>query len=138
MSKPILYLALDGPILVPGKTPDPYLDAGVAEYAKSFVHWAKDHFNVRWITDRAPGHAFHVAKKLALPADAIPVLGFDVTKSEVISPKENFYWVDGPLIPGEVTWLTQHGHTDRFVSVDPMKGVTPEHKIALEKILRKR
>jgi hypothetical protein len=138
MSRPILYLALDGPILVPDTKHDPYVDAGIAEYSKSFVHWAKDNFRTRWLTDRAPGHAFHVAKQLGLSEDAIPVLGFDVSKTEVISPEENFYWVDGPLIPGEVSWLAQHGHTGRFISVDPAKGITPEHKSALEALIRKR
>ena len=136
MSQPKLYVELNGPILIPHEHPDPVLQAGIADYAKSFMHWATQHFDVHWLTDRSPGDAFYVANKLALPSDKVSVRGFEVSKVEALHPNENFYWVDSELIPDEVAWLAKHEHFNRFVSVDPLKGVTPEHKKMLEDLLK--
>ena len=133
MTMPKLYIELSGPILIPSDG-----DMVVAPYAKPFMHWATQHFNVQWLTDHSPRDAFNVAKHLALPADKVPVRGFDVTKTEVLQPHENFYWIDSELIPDEVAWLAKHGHFDRFISVDPLKGITSEHKDKLEALLKKR
>lgn len=130
--KPALYIGLDGPLLVPSQTPDPLLGLGLASYAKPFMHWAVSNFRVRWLTDRGPRAAFYVAALLGLPDDKIPVAGFESLKPEAFKSNESFYWVDSELIPGEVTWLTQHGHLERFFQVDAQKGVTPELKQALE------
>jgi len=140
MNRPKLYVELNGPVLLPSEDAhDPLLHHMViAPYAKPFLHWATQHFDVQWLTDRSPRDAFNVAKRLDIPTDKIPVRGFDVTKTEVLRPQENFFWVDCELIPDEVAWLAKHGHFDRFVSVDPLKGVTPEHKEALEAALKKR
>lgn len=138
MARPILYVGLDGPILIPHEDPDPLLGMKLAEYAKSFLHWAHDNFRVRFVTDRSPGHAFRVLQLVGLPADSIPAHTFDVSKTEVMSSSENFYWVDGALIPHELSWLAEHGNTNRFLSVSPRTGVTPEHKKKLEGLIRKR
>lgn len=138
MSKPTLYVGLDGPLLVPAKHQDTFLKAGIAEYAKPFLHWATNRFDVRYLTDRSPGEAFHLSSLLSLPDDAIPVHGFEVSKTEVIKPGHDFYWLDAELIPKEVAWLAEHGHLNRFLAVDPMVGVRPEHKAALELLTKKR
>ena len=134
--KPIMYLGIDGPILVPHDDSDTVLEGvRVADYAKSFVHWAADNFHVVWLTDRPAHEAFIVADKLGLPKDKIPVLGFADNKTDGMPLKQPFVWVDGELIPGEMQWLGQHRKHDQFVQVDPLKGVTEEHKKALEKML---
>ena len=118
--------------------PDPVLKLGIAKYAKPFMHWANQHFNVHWLTDRAPGDAFYVADKLELPRDAVAYAAYDITKTEALNPKDEFYWVDDNLlIPDEMNWLTQHGNLHRFLPVDPLQGITPEHKTQLEMLLRK-
>ena len=137
-TKPILYVGLDGPLLIPHTHPDVFLKMGIAEYAKPFLHWAKDHFDVRYLTDRSPGEAFRLSSLLALPEDAIPVHGFEVSKTEVLEPRHDFYWIDSELIPKEVAWLAEHGHVNRFLPVDPMVGVRPEHKAALEQLTNKK
>lgn len=137
MSKPVLFIGIDGPALVPGQDPEPYLRAEIAPYVKPFVHWAKQHFDVRWVTDRSPRDAFYLNDKLGLPKDAVPVQTFDVSKIEVLAPHKKFYWLDSELIPHEVDWLAKRGHVQNFLPVDPQKGVTPEHKRQLEKLTRK-
>jgi hypothetical protein len=136
--KPTLYVSLDGPILTdPVKNVDPYLGASISDYAKPFLTWASDQFNVRLVTDRSPREAFYLLDKLALKPGALPVRGFEVSKTECIKPDENFFWVDSDLIPQEVNWLSEHRKVNRFVPVDPQKGVTPEHKLMLDQLLRK-
>ena len=138
MTKPTLYIGLDGPVLVPSEHPDIFLKMGLGSYAKPFMHWAKGHFDVRYLTDRSPGEAFHASSLMALPEDAVPVHGFEVSKTEVLEHQSHpdFYWLDAELIPKEVAWLAEHGHVNRFLSVDPMVGVQPEHKAVLEKLIR--
>lgn len=134
-SKPKLFLGLDGPILVPASNPqdrDEYLGAAIAPYAKSFLHWATQHFDVRWLSDRGAGPAVYAASLLSLPPDRVRVAGFAESKVEALSPHPNFYWVDSELIPHEVSWLAQHGHVDRLISVDPLRGVSTDTKQALE------
>jgi hypothetical protein len=137
VSKPILYVGLDGPILIPSLDhQDVFLQRGVADYAKPFMHWAKEHFDVRWLAESGPRDAFYTARRLSLPDDAVAPASFELSKTEAINPKENFYWIDGALIPEEVAWLRHHGHEARFVHVDPHVGVTPAHKELLSQKLR--
>jgi hypothetical protein len=134
-SKPKLFIGLDGPMLVPSSTSrerDEYLGAAVAPYAKPFLHWATQHFDVRWLSDRGAGPAAYLAKLLSLPADKVHIAGFGDSKIEALSPHKDFYWVDSELIPHEVSWLAQHGHVDRLISVDPREGVSTDAKKALE------
>jgi hypothetical protein len=51
---------------------------------------------------------------------------------EALAHHKDFYWVDSELIPHEVSWLAQHGHVDRLLSVDPVIGVSTDTKKALE------
>jgi hypothetical protein len=133
-NKPKLFLALDGPVLIPSSLHDrdAYLGSAVAPYAKAFLHWATQHFDVRWLSERGPAHAAYVANLLSLPADRIPFAGYLDSKVEAISPHKDFYWVDSELIPHEVSWLAQHGHVDRLITVDPSVGVSTDVKKALE------
>lgn len=134
-NKPKLFISLDGPILVPPTDTmdrDDYLGAAIAPYSKAFVHWATKHFDVRWLSDKGLGPATYVATKLGLPQDAVRVSGFNDSKVEAVSKYKDFYWVDSELIPHEVSWLAQHGHVDRLISVDPLKGVSTDDKKALE------
>lgn len=134
--KPTLYLALDGPVLVPDAHPEAALGTTkIVEYAAPFVHWAKDHFNVVWLTERSPGEAFYVAHKLGLPRDAVPVAGFTDSKVDAIRAHEPFVWMDAELTPTELQWLGQHQLHTQFVQVDPLKGVTPDHKLLIEKLI---
>lgn len=136
MAKPTLFLAIDGPVVIPSGMPvDAVIRGELAPYAKPFVHWAKDNFKLVWLTDRPPGEALYIAGKLGLSGDAVTYGGFEVSKVEKIINDHNFFWVDSDLIPGEVSWLCKNGHTNRFVSVNPHKGVTEEHKRVLEHLL---
>lgn len=134
-SKPKLFVSLDGPILVPASGPldrDEYLGAAIAPYAKAFMHWATQHFDVHWLSDNGAAPAIYTAKQLSLPDDAVHVAGYTDSKVEAISPHKDFFWVDSELIPGEVSWLAQHGHMDRLIPVDSLTGVSMDAKKALE------
>jgi len=134
-SKPKLFIGLDGPVLIPATSShdrDEYLGAAVAPYAKSFLHWAAQHFDVRWLSDRGAGPAVYVANLLSLPADKVHIAGFVDSKVEALAPHKDFYWVESELIPHEVSWLAQHGHVDRLITVDPLTGVSTDAKEALE------
>jgi hypothetical protein len=111
---------------------DEYLGAAIAPYAKSFLHWATQHFDVRWLSDRGAASSIYTAKLLSLPSDSVHIAGYTDSKIEAIAPHHDFYWVDSELIPHEVSWLAQHGHVDRLISVDPMVGVSTDAKAALE------
>jgi hypothetical protein len=138
VSKPTLYVGLHGPILVPSlEHQDVFLQKGFADYAKPFMHWAKEHFAVRWLAESGPREAFYTARRLSLPDDAVAAVSFELNKTEAINPKENFYWIDGALIPEEVEWLRRHGHEARFVQVDARVGVTSAHKELLSRKLRR-
>jgi len=133
--RPLLFLGLDGPVLVPATGThdrDEYLGAAIAPYAKPFLHWAAQHFDVRWLSDRGAAPAVYVASLLSLPADKVHVAGFVDSKVEALAPHKDFYWVDSELIPHEVSWLAQHGHVGRFLSVDSTIGVSADTKQALE------
>lgn len=137
--KPKLFIAVEGPILVPSDlhNRDPYLGAAVATYAKPFLHWATQHFDVRWLSDRGSAPAHYLTQHLGLPQDKVSVAGYADSKVEAIEPHKNFYWVDSELIPHELSWLAQHGHADRLISVDPVKGVSADDKKALEAFVQK-
>lgn len=138
MTKPILYVSLDGPILIPSLDhQDVFLQRGVADFAKTFMHWAKEHFDVRWLAETGPRDAFYTARRLSLPDDAVSAASFDASKTEAINPRENFFWIDGSLTPPEMAWLRAHGLEHRFVHVDPHVGVTPAHKEQLSQKLRR-
>ena len=133
--KPVLFVGLDGPVLVPSTGPsdrDEYLGASVASYAKPFLHWATQHFDVRWLSDRGAPPAAYVTGLLSLPSDKIHIAGYTDSKVDALAPHQNFYWVDSELIPHEVAWLTQNGHMERLVPVDPQIGVSPDTKKVLE------
>lgn len=141
MSKPKLFVGLDGPVLVPASTSsdrDEFLGAAVAPYAKPFIHWAQQHFDVHWLTDRGFPHGTYVSKTLQLPRDAVKTVGFSDSKVEALSPHLDFFWVDAELIPSEVSWVAQHGLLPRVLQVDPIHGVTPDVKQALEAALHQR
>lgn len=131
MKKPTLYVGLDGPLLVPHHDYDPLLEAKIVPYAKPFMHWATQHYNCVFLTDREPGHVKYLLSQLGLPKDAVPLKGFGDSKARSLRKDENFYWVDSELIPHEVSWLAEHSNTHRFVPVNSLTGVTPEHKTAL-------
>lgn len=134
-NKPKLFVSLDGPILVPAEghsDRDDFLGAAIAPYAKSFLHWATNHFDVHWLSDKGAAPAVYIAQKLGLPADKVRIAGYRDSKVEALSGHKNFYWVDSELIPNEVSWLAQHGHVDRLISVDPFNGVSTDTKKALE------
>lgn len=134
MRKPTLYVSLHGPVLVPSLDgQDVFLGKKIAPYAKPFMHWAKEHFNVKWLSDTGVRDAVYTASRLSLPSDAVPVATYIDTKIEALDPRENFYWLDGALIPSEVAWLTENRCHNRLLQVDPTTGVTPEHKEHLAK-----
>lgn len=133
MKKTVLYVGLHGPVLVPAlDDQDVFLGKKIAPYAKPFLHWAKEHFDVRWLSETGARDAIYTANRLSLPADAIPVAAFEDSKIEHMSPHEDFYWVDGALIPSEAAWLAEHRFQDRLLQVDPYTGVTPAHKEQLQ------
>lgn len=134
MGKPKLFVGLDGPMLVPseGHDRDSFLGAALASYAKPFMHWATQHFDVHWLSDRGPVAAAYVTQLLGLPADSVHIAGFLDSKVEALKHHKDFYWVDSELIPDEVSWLAQHGHVGRFITVDPFTGVSTDAKKALE------
>jgi len=136
--KPTLYIGLDGPILIPSlDNLDVFLQRGIADYAKSFMHWAKEHFVIHWLSEGGHREAFYTARRLALPEDAVSSSSFRTAKTDAINPRESFYWIDGPLLPAEVEWLKRHGHESRYIRVDPAVGLTPAHKDLLSQKLRR-
>lgn len=139
MTKPVLYVGLHGPILVPSlDEQDSFLMKKIADYAKPFLHWAKEHFDVRWLSDTGARDAFYTARRLSLADHTIPVASYDDSKVAAIDPREDFYWIDGALIPSEAAWLQQHRHETRFLQVDPRIGVTTQHKDLLQQKLTRR
>lgn len=139
MKKPVLYVGLHGPILVPSlDEQDSFLMKKIADYAKPFLHWAKERFDVRWLSDTGAREAFYTAQRLSLPDSAVPVVSYEDSKVEAINPREDFYWIDGALIPSEVAWLRQHQHEGRFIQVDPLIGVTQKHKDLLQQKIPRR
>ena len=138
VGKPTLYVGLHGPLLVPSATPHEYLGAGIADYARPFLAWAKDRFDVQVLTDRSPRGVYLLTDELGLPQDEVRPRGFEASKTEVMRPGDDFYWVDAALIPSEVGWLAQHDQVHRFLAVDPEVGVTPRHRESLAPALRGR
>lgn len=133
MKKTVLYVSLHGPILVPSlDEQDNFLLKKISDYAKPFMHWAKEHFDVRWLSDTGARDAIYTARRLSLPDHTVPVASYEDSKVEAISPHEDFYWIDGALIPSEAAWLRQHQHEGRFIQVDPLIGVTSKHKDLLQ------
>lgn len=137
-TKPTLYVAIDGPLVTYGGSHTDENGQSLAPYAKSFVHWAKNHFNLCLITERALRDAVHISDKLELPRDAAAVRGYVDSKLSAVQGPRDFYWVDSDLIPEEINWLAQHGKSDRFLPVVPTQGVTPEHKKYLESKITRR
>jgi hypothetical protein len=138
--KPVLFIEADGPLLIPTKLDEPSIlpDAVVAPYAKTFLHWAKEHFDVRCLTDRHPVDMVRVLDKLSLPGDAVSVVPYGDSKIPLVALHKNqFYWVDSQLIPSEVSWLAEHGPSARWFFFDPRSGVRPEHKQLLEQKIRR-
>lgn len=133
MTKPIMYVELDGPVLVPGEHDNMRLGMSVAPYAKPFMHWANHNFDVRWLTERPPSDAFHAALLLGLPSDAIKYMAHGDHKAQFINPRSDFWWVDSILTPGEMRWVHENNHERRVITVDPFVGVTPSIKEHLEK-----
>lgn len=136
--KPKLYIGLEGVVLVHGRNPDPFLGYEIVPFAKSFLHWATQHFDVCWLTDLGARHAFYVNDQLGLRPSAVPVCGFNDSKVEQLDPSDDFYWIEDDLIPSEVAWLAQHGLANRLIQVDTVKGITPENKAKLEGLLRRK
>jgi len=137
--KPTLFIEPEGTLLVNGENPDGFLDASIAPYARTFMQWATKHFQVRWLTDRAPSHAFHLAEKLGIPGHEIPFASHHDTKADAISPNSNFYWIDSRLSPMDISWLAQHGNAEKVLGVLDPDGVSVNHqKWLADKINQKR
>lgn len=136
--KPTLFVALEGPVLTSHGHVDSTVGQPVAPYAKEFLGWAKNHFNVCLLTDRALRDALRVADHLGVPSDSFSVKGYLDSKVEAVGHHHDFYWLDSDLIPDEINWLAQHGKSDRFMPVVPTQGVTPAHKKHLESTLKRR
>lgn len=126
--KPLLYLNPVGTLLVEGDKVEPFLETSIAPYASTFMAWATKHFNVRWLTDIPPAHAFHLAEKLGLPGHEVPYVSFREAKSDGIEHGRHFFWADTHLTPSDVNWLTQYGKMDHFLAVNGTAGVTESHK----------
>lgn len=131
MNKPILFLGFDA-LLVPGSDPDPILGSEIAEHGRAFLTYAAQRFDVRLLTERNPRDAFYLIRKLGVSQDSVSVLPVFESKVPAVQAAGKFLWIDTILIPSEVSWLAQYGHADRFLSVDPEKGVGPEHKLWLD------
>ena len=138
--KPVLFVELDGPILIPahGDDREPLFNAKFADYAKPFMHWAKEHFDVRVMTNRHPVDVVRAMEKLSLPGDAVSVVTYDDSKIPHVAPhKDDFYWIDSVLLPSEVAWLAHHNKIPRVLTVDPEVGVVPLYKQHLEEQLHR-
>lgn len=120
---PLLFLDLDGPILV-DVSPQPIHVARLGPGAKGFAHWAAANFRARWLTRRSPAEAFHAATRLALREDAIPYAGFRTFRYEAIPAGEPFVWIAGQLGPEERAWAEAARHGRVFV-VGPPHGAGP-------------
>lgn len=134
MSKPRIYVSMSA-LLVPSDHPDQMLRAGIAPYARAFMTWASEHGRVVLLTDAPLAAAAHLLEKIDC-TNRVTIGTFEASKVEQMRPDDAFYWVDDGLIPGEVSWLLEHGRQDRLISVSMHKGVTPETKTALEQKMR--
>lgn len=130
-----IYVSLDA-LLIPSEKPDPHVGTGIAPYAQAFLTWASTQGRTVLLTDRPLPYAARVLKTIGCE-DKIPIRGFEVSKTELLDHKDDFYLVDDMLIPGELSWFSEHGLSDRLVAVSPYKGPTPETKAALEEKFRK-
>jgi hypothetical protein len=136
MPKPILYVSLRGPLVIPSSDAHPYLGGGIADYAKAFLGWAQDKFQVQVLTDENLRHVHVLAEHCGLKGDAIHPRGFELSKTEAMHPHDDFYWLDSELIPSEIAWLAKSNNYDRFVAVDPNVGVTMSHRDVLESLIK--
>lgn len=135
MTKPTLYLELDGPVIIPDEHGDPILNGKLAPYAKPFLHWASHNFHVQLLTENDVARAIQAFRLAGLPHDAMPIRGYDGAKTDFMDPTKHFYWVDSILTPNEVAWLTQHNLHHRCITVDPEVGLEESHKKHLESTL---
>ena len=132
-SKPTLYIELDGPLVIPAaEDADPVLNGAIVPYGRSFMHWANDRYKVVCLTDRDLSRAHRALQLMDLDKKSIPVHGYTNTKTSLIDPKSNFYWIDSILTPNEISWIGEHDVAHRVQTVHPETGITEEHKKLLE------
>jgi hypothetical protein len=135
MNKPVLFVGLDA-LLKPGDDPDPVMAAEISPHTKPFLAHASSRYDVRILTERNPRDVFYLVRKLGLPSDSVSVQPIFESKVPAVQTAPRFLWIDTILIPSEVSWLAQYGHVDKYMSVDPEKGVGPEHKAWLDSKVR--
>jgi hypothetical protein len=134
-SKPLVYVSTDA-LLVPSEHPDAVLECGIAEYAKSFMHWCTGHYSTVLLTDLPVAHARYLISRLRLMEDQLPMKFYYGAKTDRLPTGGNFFLIDDALIPGEVSWFLEHGLQDQLIGVDPHTGVSPMTRQTLEERIR--
>lgn len=129
-----IYVAMDA-LLAPSDKPDPHLGTGIAPYAKPFLTWATTHGRPVVLTDGPLSHAVYLVDKLDVKGK-VAVRGFDMSKTELFSPHEDFYLVDDALIPSEISWFAEHGLGHRVIPCGA-HGVTEQARDALHAAITK-
>ncbi len=105
--RPVLYLDIDDTLL---RYPNGRDDPSPAEGASEFLHWALDHFEVRWLTRWCPGgrmkeeHVRSLSKMLDTDAEIIRRLrGLDWTCSE--TKLDGIAWLEHVLLGRRFLWI---------------------------------
>lgn len=134
-SSALVYVSSDA-LVVPSDNPDTVLDAGIAPYARPFMHWCAGTYKTVLLTDLPTAHARYLLNKLALREDQVVLRFFHGLKTDYLRPDSNCYLIDDALIPGEVSWFLEHGLQDHLIGVDPHTGVSPTTRQQLEERVR--
>lgn len=118
MPKPILYLDIVGTLLVERGS-----RLQLAAYAKTFVHEAREHFELRFLTSLEEHNALAVAR--AVDTD-IAYISFPraIGKASAIDFKRIFWWVDDDPTPNDLLRLSDERCSDRLLMVNRRDGVT--------------
>jgi hypothetical protein len=122
----ILYLDVDGVVLVPDFSRHGYR---VADYAEQFLSWAVEHFDARWLSTRCQnGEAEEVRRAFRLAGlsansltwtaiNRIPSATWGTSKAQAIDLQSDFYWIDDNPDQPSVDLLRQHGREDRLIRI---------------------
>lgn len=118
MPKPILYLDVVGTLLVEKGS-----RLQLAAFAKAFVHEAREHFELRFLTTLEEHNALAVAKALETEIRYVP-FRHAIGKAAAIDFKSEFWWVDDDPSPNDLLRLSDQRCSDRLLVVNRRDGVT--------------
>jgi hypothetical protein len=130
-----LYLDVDGVMLrrTGRQTSRALTEFQIANHATTFLRFCTDKFDCYWLTarsregdiaevERAFRHAIRNPAASEQENDdlkglvsGIPVAAWGETKADAFSADEDFYWLDDNPDEASISWLDQHGVSDRLI-----------------------